>query len=197
MSLVTGPFKEVFYEIYLNAIRMLKARRLQVSTPHPLTKDVFLQEYVDKELYIVTSDGKTALHISKIQGSFIKSHMEAAIREAKKLGVKNLILVVANRSKNSTVPDVDINISFMFHWEFYCDLQSHELVPEHILLSAEAEKKLLANSTIGDKANLPKIKVSDPVARYYGARVGQIFLIRRKLFDGTGLFETVYRVVVP
>jgi len=200
MSLISGPFKEVFYEIYLNSIKMLKARQLEIIDKHPLSKNEFLEIYVSKELFIVTKDKKgikTALHISKIQDSFIKPHVESAIKEAKKLDVSNLILVIAKRSKNSTIPEQKINISFMFHWELYCDLISHELVPKHILLSPEAEKKLFENSTIGNKNNLPKIKISDPVSRYYGAKIGQIFFIRRKLLDGSGLFETVYRVVVP
>jgi DNA-directed RNA polymerase subunit H len=55
----------------------------------------------------------------------------------------------------------------------------HELVPEHILLTEEEAKKVLEKYRIS-RAQLPKIKVSDPAAVEIGAKVGDIIKIIRK-----------------
>ena len=41
---------------------------------------------------------------------------------------------------------------------------------------------------------MPKIKVTDPVSRYYNAKVGNIVKIKR--FSGTSGFNITYKVVI-
>ena len=64
--------------------------------------------------------------------------------------------------------------------ELVVNITEHELVPKHILLS-EVEKKLLLDKyRIKDPNQLPKILISDPVARYLGLKRGDVVKIIRK-----------------
>ncbi len=64
----------------------------------------------------------------------------------------------------------------------------HRLMPNHRLLSA-AEGAALEHAR-----QWPKIKVADPMSRYYGAGPGDVFRIEEVSFEGTKVVR--YRIVV-
>lgn len=77
--------------------------------------------------------------------------------------------------------------------ELVTNITEHKLINKYYVLDNQAKKELLKKYTVQD-TQLPRILVSDPVARYYGLKRGQVVKIRRS--DVTSLDYYTYRYAV-
>ena len=76
--------------------------------------------------------------------------------------------------------------------ELLVDKLEHVLVPKHELIEETEKKELLKIYKLKD-SQLPKILSSDPIARYFGAKKGQVFKITRPS-ESSGCY-IYYRIV--
>lgn len=82
-------------------------------------------------------------------------------------------------------------IELFKYTELLCNITHHELVPKHEIVSHDVKNQLLKIHKISEK-NLPRILHTDPVAKYLGAKCGQLIKITRPS-ETAGTYET-YRL---
>ena len=83
------------------------------------------------------------------------------------------------------------NVEIFFTHEFYEDIPNKDIIPEHILLNEEEKTELLQAFKITE---LSKIYNTDMMARYYGAKINDVFKIKR--YNINSGISTAYRVVI-
>ena len=128
----------------------------------------------------------------KINSDDIKVYLE--LMKSTKVN-SGIIIISGKLSQQAKQKVLDINRELQVEVftvnELVVNITEHELVPEHILLSKEDKDLLLKRYKIKEN-QLPKILVTDPVARYLGLKRGDVVKIIR-VSETAGRYIT-YRI---
>ena len=113
------------------------------------------------------------------------------------LKVSRVILIVKGETSLAKKSINDLQAPFTLEVFSLDDIQvnitKHILVPKHSVLSGDKKQELLTHYRIKDH-QLPKIRVVDPIAKYFGVTRGDIMKIVRPS-ETAGRYVT-YRVVM-
>lgn len=113
--------------------------------------------------------------------------------------IPNVILVtkipLTDTQKFKVISQFNDTEFFLFE-NLYTNPINHFMSPEYVLLTKERTREFLENSKL-NKSQIPIIKVEDPVSKWYGAKIGQVFKIRRNQFIGDSMARVskYYRIV--
>ena len=88
-----------------------------------------------------------------------------------------LIVVQTGMTPSAKQALVDMAPKYMLEQfreaELMINITEHELVPEHVVMTNDEKRELLARYKLKEH-QLPRIQQSDPVARYFGLKRGQV-----------------------
>jgi DNA-directed RNA polymerase subunit H (RpoH/RPB5) len=97
--------------------------------------------------------------------------------------------IIYGIKNDQTYPNTEI----FLEKELMINIVDHCAVPKHILLT-ETELKDVIESYHAKRRQIPEILVTEPIARYYNAKVGQMFRIIRP--SETSGMAPYYRLVI-
>lgn len=191
--------KEEYWLARNTLIEMLTARGF--STPQ-LVPDYasFLAQFSGFEAnpsllnFVCSRESPLAVHFT-IESSLAKRSLEALANEYSAQGIDAVVLVTPsklNPACKSFIKSIKMAFEHFLIEELQFNITKHCLVPAHRLMQPKEEAEFLEKLRC-KKENIPTILTTDPVARFFGAKVGEIFEITRKSqTTGTALY---YRVV--
>tara|TARA_Y100000813_G_C24136758_1_gene340327 strand:- start:189 stop:773 length:585 start_codon:yes stop_codon:yes gene_type:complete len=185
---------EVEKIILLNLTKMLTERgfleKKDFEKNYKILQDQLTEERIFKissnnnECHIMMIKGKIST-IKKIQGldSFLLSSKG-----------KNRIFIGDQISQKAYKQFVELkNTEVFFEHELMMNLIEHELQPKFELLTPEEKLTKMNDYNLNDR-NLARMFSTDPVARYFNAKHGDVFrIIRPSVYTGYGYH---YRLVI-
>lgn len=180
-----------------NIVKMLTERKfLDINNLEKNYKNL-LKDYTEERIFKIKSDfSKEVYHLM-----ILPDKINTIIKK-----VQNLEQFCANAGDNNKIIVGNFalkaykqflekynNIEIFFKQELLINIIEHELQPKFILLSKEEKKKKMEEYNL-KQGNLQKILKTDAIARYYNAKIGDIFrIIRPSFYSGEGYS---YRIVI-
>ena len=185
---------EVEKTILLNLTKMLTERGSLEKKDFDKNYEI-LQDQLTEERIFKISSNSNEYHIMMIKGkiSTIKKiqGLDSFLLSSKG---KNRIFIGDQISQKAYKQFVELkNTEVFFEHELMMNLIEHELQPKFELLTPE-EKLIKMNEYNLNDRNLARMFSTDPVARYFNAKHGDVFrIVRPSVYTGYGYH---YRLVI-
>jgi DNA-directed RNA polymerase subunit H (RpoH/RPB5) len=190
--------KEILNTIVTNVIKMITERgylektnlnenikKYRESSPDDFTYKIPIQFKKFKNfVFKIVHHNITTINKSSGISDFLHKYKNT---------INMLIVVDASKKARNDVYMNFQNSQVFLKKELMINIVEHNLVPQHILLD-EKTKDSFYDTYNTKKSNMLKINYTDPIAKYYNARPGNIFKIVRP--SGTSGFVNSYRLVI-
>ena len=192
-------------EVLSNIVKMLSNRKLLDKNNIEKNISSLISQESDNDIYKIKLDypevyyDKTTENILYIK---LLNQKVTSISKSSNIGdfiydkknAPKLIVVsgVTNKAYQQLQEDFKY-IEVFTEQELMIDLVSHIVVPQHEMLNEE-ETQLFLKEYLLKKREIPKVFISDPVSKYFNAKVGQVFrIIRPSEVTGQSIY---YRMVI-
>ncbi|CAH8280057.1 unnamed protein product [Arabidopsis lyrata] len=202
------------FKVRRTVLQMLRDRGYTIEESDlNLKREEFVQRFC-KPMNNMNKVNKEALFVAANKGPNPADKIYVFYPEGPKVGVPVIKKEVAIKMRDDKVPrgivvvpmpitgparmaiselNKILTIEVFEEAELVTNITEHKLINKYYVLDDQAKKELLKTYTVQD-TQLPRILVSDPLARYYGLKRGQIVKIRRS--DVTSLDYYTYRFAV-
>ena len=135
---------------------------------------------------------KFIIDLENIRAEKIKLTRTAVDSSSKYGPETKIIYILKQKPSQNVLKEVKNTDEVFYYTELVVNRVYHRLVPKHVLLNDAEKRELLLSYDIRD-TQLPRMVTNDFVARYFGAKVGDIFRIYRNS-PSTGVTIS-YRIV--
>jgi len=171
---------------------MLERRNMIKSWEKEMAK--LGEDFSSKSIFTVELIDKTSVSINLVSAKLSSIVQKTPLDDylSNNIDVHKIVICkdVAKKVVKQIVSEYT-NAEFFFESEMLEDLPSKAFMPQHILLGSEEKTEVLSKFS---ESELSKMFITDMMARYYGAKIGDIFkLIRPSITSGKNVF---YRKVV-
>ena len=163
----------------------MKLKELPEKVVETLISDKICSFEIESKKYNINIMNQDIKNISN--GSPIDDYLNKNIDQHK------FIIVKSFSKKTFTQVVKDYKNAELFNiYELLEDIPAKEFIPEHILLNNEDKKELLTSFGLNE---LGRLYSTDIMARYFGAKLNDVFrIIRPNINSGTSIY---YRYVIP
>jgi DNA-directed RNA polymerase subunit H (RpoH/RPB5) len=163
----------------------MKLKELPEKVVETLISDKICSFEIEGKKYNINILNQDIKNISN--GSPVDDYLNKNIDQHK------FIIVKSFSKKTFTQVVKDYKNAELFNiYELLEDIPAKEFIPEHILLNNEDKKELLASFGLNE---LGRLYSTDIMARYFGAKLNDVFrIIRPNINSGTSIY---YRYVIP
>jgi DNA-directed RNA polymerase subunit H (RpoH/RPB5) len=177
-------------EVLSNIVKMLTNRKLLNASNLNDNIKVLLSQDSDDNIYKIKLDNPEVYYDKSIEPYFyikILNQKITGISKSSNIGdfiyskknAPKLIIVtgITNKALQQLKEDFP-NSEIFTEAELMIDLVSHVAVPKHEMLNEE-ETQIFLKDYLLKKREIPKMFITDPVSKYFNAKVGQVFRIIR------------------
>lgn len=192
----------IVYKSFITVLEMMEDRGYDVSK---YSKDISIDDF-----HVLYTTGNLDLVVSKpdneddvvyikffvVSKSLAKKDFTVLSEKIKEdYGDIKIIIIAEDYPPAALKKDIakNKNIQFFLFKQLVINITKHVKVPKHTVLSEEEAQTLVFDRYKCTRAQLPKILATDPVAKYYDMKQGQICkIVRPSISTGEVI---VYRVV--
>jgi len=172
------------FKVRKTLIEMLKDRNYTINNTNEVNFEEFMIMYEENNYDVVDENNKIIGYFFKEHKAFGKKDLENVVSDIKEKYGNDIRIIIVVKDKYNVSIEKELanpfyrNIEIFLFENLTFNITKYKLIPKHIPLNEEEAKKVLEHYKI-TKAQIPKMQVKDPVARYYGVKGGTIMKIIR------------------